>query len=319
MSPFIVKISGLVIVFLLFWLIRRIFAPNKSFTEFFLGDNGHYSLSRVQACVWAYIIMSYQVSVLVCLCNINFDVAAKLFTLVFSQEVLWLLGLSLGTYVTVKGIAVNQQQATPQSTTPVTVTRNWADLVSVNGQLDLSRFQMLIWTLIAVVAFMISYFHYLSDIMQSAITANTTDPTTLIAALGKYFPAWGVDDKELPTVDMSFIVLMGLSHGTYIGRKLVPDYKAPVVTAEYRQVLTNRSDALATGLKFKQNEYELIRDSPQSTTEQKVAAQQQLDALQVEQAKVAAELAQLPATPAGTATSTTTTPVTTTTTMPSQP
>ncbi len=295
MGPFVVKISGLVIVFFLFWIIRRIFAPHKSFTDFFLGDNGRYSLSRVQAAVWAYIIMAYQVSVLVALCNINFDVAAKLFTLVFSEQVLWLLGLSLGTYVTVKGIAVNQMTTSGKPVVSGTVQRNWADLVSTDGRLDLSRFQMFIWTLIAVVAFTISYFHYIELMIKAAAATGSSDPTALLGVLKPFFPVFGEDkDQVLPTVDMSFIVLMGLSHGTYIGRKLVPDFKVNEVTTDYRQSLTTRSDAIDIGLKFKEMEYELIRDSPQVSIDQKVAAQKELDALRLEKQKIATELSALP-------------------------
>ena len=69
MSSFFIGILGLVIVFVLAWLIRKILAPKNDFSEFLVGDSGRFSLSRLQATLWAYVIVSYQLSAIILLLN----------------------------------------------------------------------------------------------------------------------------------------------------------------------------------------------------------------------------------------------------------
>ncbi|MBT1697016.1 hypothetical protein KK083_09035 [Fulvivirgaceae bacterium PWU4] len=263
---FIYQISGLVIVFFAFWAIRKALAPNNSFKEFFKGEDGKYSLSRLQATAWAYVIIAYQVSTFIAVAAIN---RIHEFSLVFSEEAIWLLGLSLGSYVTVKGITITQQTQTPPPAVVNALKRDTQaslrDFVCSDEGLDLSRFQMLIWTLFAIITFTVSYFNYIDKIVEAAASPS----------IANFFPPFSdQDDKTgntiLPTVDMSFIILMGLSHGAYIGRKLVPSYKVESFTREYIADMKLRKDTMQTGLKFKEIELQLIKDSPQVSTDKKI-------------------------------------------------
>jgi hypothetical protein len=67
-----------------------------------------------------------------------------------------------------------------------------------NGTLDLSKCQMLAWTFIAIVIYLVGVDTLLPKIAAGAVTQ-----------LG------------LPDIDASLMVLMGLGHGAYLGKKLV--------------------------------------------------------------------------------------------------
>lgn len=283
---FIYQISGLIIVFFAFWIIRKALAPNNSFTEFFKGEDGRYSLSRLQATAWAYVIIAYQISTFIAVAAIH---RIHEFSLVFSEEAIWLLGLSLGSYVTVKGITITQQTQTPPPAVVNALKRNTRaslrDFVCSDEGLDLSRFQMLIWTLFAIVTFTVSYFNYIDKIVADAASPS-------IAA---FFPPFSdQDDKTgntvLPTVDMSFIVLMGLSHGAYIGRKLVPSYKVESFTREYIADMKLRKDTMQTGLKFKEIELQLIKDSPQVSTDKKIEMENEVIRIRSQMDKLQQEI-----------------------------
>lgn len=283
---FIYQISGLVIVFFAFWAIRKALAPNNSFKEFFKGEDGKYSLSRLQATAWAYVIIAYQVSTFIAVAAIN---RIHEFSLVFSEEAIWLLGLSLGSYVTVKGITITQQTQTPPPAVVNALKRDTQaslrDFVCSDEGLDLSRFQMLIWTLFAIITFTVSYFNYIDKIVDAAAAPS----------IANFFPPFSdQDDKTgntiLPTVDMSFIVLMGLSHGAYIGRKLVPSYKVESFTREYIADMKLRKDTMQTGLKFKEIELQLIKDSPQVSTDKKIEMENEVIRIRSQMDKLQQEI-----------------------------
>lgn len=289
---FIYQISGLVIVFFAFWAIRKALAPNNSFKEFFKGEDGRYSLSRLQATAWAYVIIAYQISTFIAVAAIHH---VHEFSLVFSEEAIWLLGLSLGSYVTVKGITITQQTQTPPPAVVNALKRDTQaslrDFVCSDEGLDLSRFQMLIWTLFAIVTFTVSYFNYIDKIVETIYKA--ADPASV--SLASFFPPFSdQDDKTgntiLPTVDMSFIVLMGLSHGAYIGRKLVPSYKVESFTREYIADMKLRKDTMQTGLKFKEIELQLIKDSPQVSTDKKIEMENEVIRIRSQMDKLQQEI-----------------------------
>ena len=285
---FIYQISGLVIVFFAFWLIRFLLAPNNSFTEFFKSEDGSYSLSRLQATVWAYVIIAYQISTFIAVASMGMDRLHE-FSLVFSEEAIWLLGLSLGSYLTVKGITVAKQTQAP----PPAVIRakkmdhkaSWSDFVCTDEGLDLSRFQMLIWTLFAVVTFVVSYFNYIDKILETGTGGGS---------VASFFPLFSDQDENgrtiLPTVDMSFIVLMGLSHGAYIGRKLVPSHKVEAFTREYIADMKVRKSTMQTGLKFKEIELQLIKDSPQVSIDKKIDLENEITMIKSQMDKLDYEI-----------------------------
>lgn len=195
----IFQLAGILITALFFLLLKTILAPKYSFSDFIKGVNQGYSLSKFQAVLWAVVIISFQVSTIV-LCVYE----GKIFhyKLLFPQDILWLLGLSLTSYITVKGI----MESKPLNTVSTRNTPHRSDLITNGNELDFSKFQMLIWTVIAVLAYEVACYDYLGLFYK---TGNTFE--SLLSEECKY----------LPTIDTSFVVLMGLSHGAYLGKKLI--------------------------------------------------------------------------------------------------
>jgi len=209
-----VKLSGLIIVLLLFLGIRALLARKAKFLDFFIGDLNAYSLSRVQIVAWVYFIISYQVTVLFAIMYMHGVKMTYDFDLVFSEQVLWLLGMSSASYLSAKSITsikIGNSQLSKKNS------RNWGDLIKTDGKLDFSRFQYLIWTIFALYVFILHCNHYLNEVIDA-------DEKRLKILMS-------VDSPDIPSVSWSFIVLMGLSQGAYIGKKLIPAEKA----TEFRQ------------------------------------------------------------------------------------
>jgi hypothetical protein len=196
----------------------------NGFSDFIIGDEGGFSLSRLQAVSWAVVIISYQISVIILLLSKG---KIDTYQIVFSEQVMWLLGLSLGNYVAVKGITTSKVNENPKifkRRTPKLM-----DLISGDNGLDFSRFQMLIWTIIGLFIFETKCLAHLRKLNDAK-----TDSEILIlftTQLDEYAPTTGTsntaDNAEIPVpyLPWSFIVLMGLSQGAYVGKKLVPSFK----------------------------------------------------------------------------------------------
>jgi hypothetical protein len=216
---------GFTVTFFLFFVIVLTFKAKgiyPGFTDFLIGDEGGLSLSRLQAVAWAVAIISYQVSVMALLWKRNFINA---YDPVFSEQSMWLLGLSMGSYVTVKGITVSKITDDPKlykRKEPKAY-----DLISGSNGLDFSKFQMFIWTILALFVFETKCCTHLQAL------GNTTNQNEIHQLLTTQLDEYGTvqnntSDKTIPPVPYlpwSFIVLMGLSQGAYVGKKLVPSFK----------------------------------------------------------------------------------------------
>ena len=229
-----IQILGFVIVFFLFWIIRKLLAPKRNFDDFFIADEGSYSLSRLQMVAWAFVVISLQVAVAVALL-LNGQVSIIEYQVKFSEPILGLLGLSLGSYVTVKGIAVEQ---IARAKVVKREQKQWSDLITGENGLDFSRFQKLIWTTIGLFFFVaqsnifIAKLYYFakdnSDVrayFMSAEELQKLNQQNKAKGMTKEVPV----EEQLPTISWSLLVLMGLSQGAYVGKKLVPSYKVEEV------------------------------------------------------------------------------------------
>jgi IPT/TIG domain len=110
------------------------------------------------------------------------------------RNLLIVMGMSVATTAAAKGITVGYIASDRLVKTSVPSGSKWT-LTTImqddQGFPDLSKVQMLAWTLIAVVIY--------------------------IAAVVQKFNAF---DWKLPDIDNSLMVLMGLGHGAYLGKKL---------------------------------------------------------------------------------------------------
>jgi hypothetical protein len=110
----VVVVFSNLFVLMLFWLIIKLLA-GKSLShgvrDFIIGDEGGYSLFRLQAVLWAIIIMGSQFAILFSIWLGHGFNSLYLYQPVFSESALWLLGLSLTSCLTVKGITVERMRS----------------------------------------------------------------------------------------------------------------------------------------------------------------------------------------------------------------
>jgi hypothetical protein len=257
--------SFLVIVVFICVIIPAIFQVKYRYgiLDIFIGDEGGYSLSRLQAVLWAIVIISYQLSVIVALLmNKNFKNPLQFYQITFSEETLWLLGLSLGSYISVKGITIDQINKNPsrlKSKRP-----KFSDIIVGDNGLDFSRIQMLIWTIIAVFIFISNVELYLSKIV------NTKKQEDLIGLFYNHIDQFTQDQQSpakpdntpLPYLPWSFIVLMGLSQGAYVGKKLIPTFKLD----DLKQYKEKELDGLLKNYEYKKNLLERIQSRGQTNS-----------------------------------------------------
>lgn len=237
----------ILILFGIIWVFG--FTDFKSgFLNFLIGDTGTYSLSRLQAVIWAIIIISYQLQLIICLC---FNLQGNYFSLyqpIFSESALWLLGLSLTSYVAVKNITNNTLAAVPAAFQRQKNIPKWQDiLIGANG-LDFSKCQMLLWTILAVIVFESKCFFYNKIIL-------TKSSTEVLDAFKRIYDDYSdknrPDDPSpyVPYLPWSFVVLMGLSQGVYVGKKLVPTFKLDDMKSDKQDQLNDK----VTQLKIKKD------------------------------------------------------------------
>jgi hypothetical protein len=271
MAHSLLQIAGLAVVLALFWLARTVLCKGRGFKDFFIGDNGTYSLSRLQMVAWATAIISFQVSVIIVLLFTQRNLA--LFELKFTEPVLWLLGLSLGSYVAVKGITVNRAAKTRVITRKEKA--KVCDLVMGDNGLDFSKFQMLIWTVIALFVFIMG-----CNLFLSAIYKETDQETIKVYfmtqeemeqyKLKKELPKEARNRNDLPilpTISWSFLILMGLSQGAYVGKKLVPSFRVREAQKARLEELENSLAKLTIEIKYREKELESLE--PITTAEKK--------------------------------------------------
>jgi hypothetical protein len=131
----------------------------------------------------------------------------------FPWTVLLALGLSVGTFGLAKGLAVGSagpgQSAAPANAAAPPHAPMMQGLVAsdVTGAPDITKIQMLAWTVIAAVV-------YIADTVAQIALHDTQ--STLVTSL--------------PEIDYALLVLTGLAQGTYIGNKLIVP-RGPVLSS----------------------------------------------------------------------------------------
>jgi hypothetical protein len=181
---------GLLAVVLL-WTLSYLFTQRAEPWALATGKNGRLSTSQLQFLLFTALTACAYVTVFAA----RFQVSGDLTLPTIPLNMLALMGFSVTTAAGSKGITVSylaQGQLTTKDESTVFANRE--------GQTDLIKVQMLLWTCIAVVVYLIQVQNLVADIL-----ARSSDHTTL----------------ALPDIDGALLVLMGVSQGGYLGGKLV--------------------------------------------------------------------------------------------------
>jgi hypothetical protein len=242
----IILFGSLSLTIIFFIIITQIFGILKYkhwLFDFIIGEQGTYSLSRLQAVLWALVIIGNQISIIIAIILNPKEGSFQLYQPVFSESSLWLLALSLSNSIIVKGITINQISQSPNLYRRKVSKAKWSDLLVNDNGLDFSRCQMLIWTLLAIFVYMSKSFYYLNSILisngeqLSILFHNSYDDSTKISSDVNNVP-------YIPYLPWSFIVLMGLSQGAYVGKKLIPTFKLDDIKLNKQKELKSVSSQL---------------------------------------------------------------------------
>jgi hypothetical protein len=168
-----------------------------------MGEDGKLSTSKFQFLLWTLPVIFVVASLMF---------ARKAQVVNIPPNVLVALGFSLTTLVGAKGITVSYKAANriqkagppPPGAAPPEI--HPADLfLNDRGQPDLTKAQMLAWTVVAIAEFLYNFFLNFGCYVATTQTA----PCPPNSAGG------------FPDIDTTLMVLMGLGQGTYLGGKLV--------------------------------------------------------------------------------------------------
>jgi hypothetical protein len=129
------------------------------------------------------------------------------------QNVLIAMGLSVVTVTAAKGITVgyvmSQGQKSKTSVDPTTSSPS-AVFQDDTGFPDLSKIQMLVWTLIAIGTYILTVWQLIGTFSTSTLACSASPSPC-----------------GLPDIDGALMVLMGLGQGAYLGKKLIMAGPAP--------------------------------------------------------------------------------------------
>lgn len=173
-------------------LIIRRESTKRSFGELLRDDDWYPSLARFQFLVWTLIVSFTYLGIAIL--RLLAGVAA------YSESppvnILLLMGISVAVPIASGSISSIKYMTEKPKDRPSKLA-SYASMLMENNKLTLTRFQMFLWTWIGVLVYLGVLF----------ITTMTTAKN--VAAL------------TLPDIDITLVVLMGLSQGAYLGGKLV--------------------------------------------------------------------------------------------------
>ncbi len=181
-------------VLALLWILYKILTGRWNPLAVVNGEDARPSTSKLQLWLWTVVaLFSYVAYYSARVNNGHIDPIDE-----FPKSLLIAMGLSVVTATAAKGITVSNLQngnlvkppATAQTSGPGQVLRD------DDGSLDLSKIQMLAWTVVAIGTYLVTLMTTIAAITQT-------------------------NRGHLPDIDAALMVLMGLGQGAYLGTKLV--------------------------------------------------------------------------------------------------
>jgi hypothetical protein len=212
----LVAFAGIVVL----WIFASVTSRSWNPWKLVEGADGRPSTSKFQWLVWLVaILFAYVVLWVVRARQGDWDAISDVPT-----NLLLVLGFSTGTMAAAKGITTGYVQSAKVAKTPTAPTATQSAttsgiLVSDTGDPDISKVQMIGFTFVAVGIFLATLIHHLR--------MNPIDPT-------------------LPDIDPSLLVLMGISQGGYLGKKLVT-FSSPTLNLIAAQPAAPNSSVTLTG------------------------------------------------------------------------
>lgn len=199
-------VAALVVV--AFYLTISAIVTGGKFANIITGVDGRTSTSKFQFFLWTAVVLFTYVLIYACraVCK-NYDALDAI-----PHNVLLAMGFSVVTLAAAKGITVSYKSSGRVDKPPANGTSKGGLFTDDSGNADLTKIQMVVWTLIATVVYLI----------QVTTRLDTFAHYTNCSAAGASCP--------FPDIDAVLMVLMGLGQGAYLGNKLTTADSRPMLT-----------------------------------------------------------------------------------------
>jgi hypothetical protein len=188
-------------------------------TKLVEGSDGRLSVSKAQVAVWTAAVAYSYVTLYAARAFQAHDVH-PIDTI--PQNILIVLGISAASAVGAKAITVSKISSNQiQKTDKEPGSASLADLVAGDDNCpDINKVQLLFWTAVSVVVY-VSLTNGALQHYFASLDCTTAPPAgNPLTALSLMRAGHDLNCLALPNIDAVLMVLMGLSHGTYLGGKL---------------------------------------------------------------------------------------------------
>jgi hypothetical protein len=204
-------------VLVLIYVVQALFGGSWNPMKLVEGADKQPSTSKFQWFVWLVVILFAYVFLWVLRAREgNYGAITNV-----PANLLAVLGFSTATAVGAKGITVGYLRS-GQISKPDPASANGGLLLDDSGVPELAKIQMIGFTFVAVGIFLVNVFHQARGLHPSA---------------------------QLPNIDSSLLVLMGISQGGYIGKKLV-SLSTPAIATIEPKVAKPGADVTISGSSF---------------------------------------------------------------------
>jgi len=181
----------------------------------FTGKDNRFSNSKTQVVAWSFLVMSSYLALIFAVKSIDRGLSIPLITIPENLGIL--MGISAGSFLGAKAITSSKVASGNLLKKPAN-SPTFSDLFTDDqANVDFGDTQMIIWSFIAMGIYVINVFSMLKAVPISS-------------------------EISLPDVDSTLLVLMGVSHGTYILKKLTKSDAMPSISS-----VTPASGGLSSG------------------------------------------------------------------------
>jgi hypothetical protein len=197
-SPYLYGAVALLVLWLVSGLLTRTWNP----VHLALGEDGRISTSKFQWLLWtAVIFFSYTVLYAARASAGGFDPIAEI-----PENVLVVMAISTATMAGAKGVTSVKVGKGRRKPPAVAKTANLTQVINDDsGFPDLSKIQMMAWTLLVATIYLVQVVHAVPD---------------------------GADIGELPDIDRTLMVLMGFGSGGYLATKVFAEPAAQPIAVD---------------------------------------------------------------------------------------
>jgi len=191
-SPHIIILAlliSIISIIVILYVFKKL-GGKRPLVEIILNNNGYPTLSKFQFLLWTLVLAFTFFSIhIIMIIETSFPTQQAYSIQSIPENLLALMGISVAVPV------ISTIQSARTKITKKSDKSFGSMFLNSEGRLDLAKLQMFLWTIIGILI-------YLYIVVDELVTVST------------------VNELFLPDISPTLLILMGLSHGAYLGSKL---------------------------------------------------------------------------------------------------